>query len=148
MEEIIWEYIEEKINNLDIQKIEQYFNIKLPKAYINCIKENNGGSPIPCIFNIGKEDGYVFNNLININKIVTVYENLSKYLGNLIPFADDPAGNLLCFDYRDKKTQKPKIVFWNHELAAHPEYQDKAIKEICDSFSTLLQILHDDIDED
>lgn len=138
MAKIEWREFDNDITDDDIHKIELYFNISLPKDYINCVKEYNAGKPIPCIFNIIDEDGYVFNNLINIKKIIQYYQ---EYLGNLIPFAMDPAGNLICFDYSEGKTKSSKIIFWDHEEAT--DNQKAASKYICDTFSDFLNMLHD-----
>lgn len=38
----------------------------------------------------------------------------------LVPFAFDPAGNLICFDYKNDKNN-PVVVFWEHENAGEKE---------------------------
>ncbi|WP_236340155.1 SMI1/KNR4 family protein [Paenibacillus plantiphilus] len=41
--------------------------------------------------------------------------------------ASDPAGNYICFDYRNG--ENPKIIFWEHEQAvAHEDISDKDFK--------------------
>ena len=53
--------------------------------------------------------------------IVDVYNNYSKTLPNrVVPFAFDPAGNLICFDYKDHE-DIPIVVFWEHENAGEKE---------------------------
>ena len=51
----------------------------------------------------------------------------------LIPIAEDPFGNLFCYDFNDGRN---KIVFWNHE-----DFNDK--KFICNNFTEFMQMLHD-----
>lgn len=38
----------------------------------------------------------------------------------MIAFANDPAGNLVCFDYKGHENN-PIIVFWDHENAGEKE---------------------------
>ena len=38
----------------------------------------------------------------------------------IIPFAFDPSGNLICFDYKAHE-DSPIIVFWEHENAVEKE---------------------------
>ncbi len=51
----------------------------------------------------------------------------------LIPIAEDPFGNLLCYDFIDGRED---IVFWNHE-----KYNDTM--KVCNSFSEFLKRLHE-----
>ncbi|MFD1425200.1 SMI1/KNR4 family protein [Laceyella tengchongensis] len=55
----------------------------------------------------------------------------------LVPFADDPAGNFICFDYRTLVAGEPIVVFFYHK-------RDKDnIKKIADSFSQFLEMLYE-----
>lgn len=38
----------------------------------------------------------------------------------IVPFAFDPAGNLICFDYKNDENN-PVVVFWEHENAGEKE---------------------------
>ncbi|MOA62389.1 SMI1 / KNR4 family protein [compost metagenome] len=75
----------------------------------------------------------------------------------MIPFAFDPAGNLICFDYKERE-ENPVIVFWEHEGAPEKsvlvnnegmdeeqaeETARKNIFYIADSFTEFLKKLHD-----
>jgi hypothetical protein len=128
----------------EINMIEEYFKIKLPNDYKECEFKFDGGYPIPNRFLVeGKEE--IFNNLISLrdNNLIDVYQDIPDKLDNgIIPFAEDPFGNLICFDYRIDKV--PKVVFWEHELA----YENKAcsIKYVCNTFSDLIGMLHEDKD--
>ncbi|MPQ45127.1 SMI1/KNR4 family protein [Clostridium tarantellae] len=56
-----------------------------------------------------------------------------------MPIAEDPFGNLICFDYRT--TNKPTIVFLDHEKAFNNK--NLALCKICNSFNELLAMLHE-----
>ncbi len=57
----------------------------------------------------------------------------------MLPFADDPGGNLLCFDWRKAKTPtSPVVVFWDHEHEdLEGEDLDRPLLYICDTFTDL-----------
>lgn len=142
--QIKWNFVKNDIGYEIVNSIEEVFTIQFPIDYIECVISNNGGYPKPDRFTI-KENEEVFNNLINLNlqteyNIIETYNNVKdRLVEKVIPFADDPFGNLICFDYR--KGNVPTIVFWEHEKA----YKDKenAIKYVCDSFTDLLNMLHE-----
>ena len=69
------------------------------------------------------------------DNIYEILEDLQDRLGDqLIPFAEDGFGNLLCFDYSANKN----IVFWDHEK----NYGDfKELPLVCFSFSSLIENL-------
>lgn len=75
----------------------------------------------------------------------------------LVPFAFDPAGNLICFDYKNDKNN-PVVVFWEHENAGEKEMllreeglTEEQVEErarenvfyIADTFTDFLNKLHD-----
>jgi len=47
-----------------------------------------------------------------------IYKPFLPY--GVFPIAFDPAGNLLCFDYKDDENN-PIVVFWEHENAGEKE---------------------------
>jgi len=127
-----------------IEKVESILGVKFPNDYIEIIIKNNGGYPKPNRFNLnGNEE--VFNNLLSFdeedcsNIINTYNDTKDRLIEKIIPFAEDPFGNMICFDYRNNN--QPVIVFWEHEIAFNDK--EKAIKYICNSFSDLLSILHE-----
>ena len=81
---------------------------------------NNGANVEPEIFNVNNHER-VFGNLLSFDEnsdeyIVEVYNDFNGTLPKeLIPFAFDPAGNLICFDYKIMK--KIQLLFWEHEDA-------------------------------
>lgn len=141
---IKWICENDNVGIATICKIEEFFNIKFPKDYVETVIENDGAYPIPNRFNInGSEE--VFNNLLSFDEndssyIVDVFNDVKdRLLDRIIPIAEDPFGNLICFDYRTNN--KPSIVFWEHEKAFYDKHL--AINALCDSFNKLLFMLHE-----
>ena len=87
----------------------------------------------------------VFNNFLSFDEedssnIINAYNDVKdRLIEKVIPFAEDPFGNLLCFDYRN--SEQPIIVFWEHEKAFNNK--ENAISFICNTFSELLNMLHE-----
>lgn len=137
----------EGASSKDIKKIERYFGVELPTDYAECAVANNGGRPWEDKFETSKGTTEQFNLLFDLRdnsqvwNPIEVYEDIRDRLeGKIIPFADDPGGNMLCFDYRKTKSN-PKIVFWDHEIAnTNPK---KALTPACDTFTDLLNMLHE-----
>ncbi|WP_425449853.1 SMI1/KNR4 family protein [Dethiothermospora halolimnae] len=127
-----------------VLKVETIFGIKFPKDYVECILKNDGGYPKPNRFTLnGNEE--VFNNLLSLDEedvsnIIETYNDVKdRLIERVIPFAEDPFGNLICFDYRNN--EQPTIVFWQHEKAFNNK--QAATKHLCDSFNDLLLMLHE-----
>ncbi|MCU5201634.1 MULTISPECIES: SMI1/KNR4 family protein [Bacillus cereus group] len=150
MNNIVWIGVsKEEITDNEIKQVEQHFNIKLPNDFIECVKECDGGYPRPKVFDVPGQDENVFSDLLTFHiedeySIVKNYEDIKDQLvDNVYPFANDPFGNFLCFDYRNNPTS-PTIVFWDHE----EEDMEKAIYPVCSTFTELLDSLRDFEDED
>ncbi|MBP1905449.1 hypothetical protein J2Z32_002079 [Paenibacillus turicensis] len=75
----------------------------------------------------------------------------------VIPFAFDPAGNLICFDYKNNEGS-PVVVFWEHEGAwekfmlmqeeglSKEQVENRArdnVFFVANSFTECLEKLHD-----
>lgn len=132
-----WLFPDEPLDDKIISVVEKLFGVKLPDDYKQCIKENNGGYPKPDVFNLDDgSEGFVFNNLISFTDEDLNIKMLAEKFApqHLFPFADDPFGNLLCFDYSCNKNS-PKVVFYDHEL--------DTILPVCDSFTALLERLYE-----
>ncbi|HDR4736958.1 TPA: SMI1/KNR4 family protein [Bacillus cereus] len=150
MSNITWIGVSKKeITDNEIKKVEEYFNIKLPNDFIECVKENDGGYPQPKVFDIAGQDESTFNDLLTLHmddkySIVQRYENIKEWLVDRVyPFASDSFGNFLCFDYRNT-LDSPTIVFWDHE----EEDIEKAIYPVCSTFTELLNSLRDFEDDE
>jgi SMI1-KNR4 cell-wall len=134
---INWLYTEEPIDEKKIAEVEELFGFNLPDDYKQCVINNNGGFPEPNIFDC--DDGrieVVFNNLISFtNEDMNIKMFYEFSLQKLIPFARDPFGNLLCFDYRYNE-KAPKVVFFDSEE------EETTITPVCDSFTDLINRLY------
>jgi SMI1/KNR4 family protein len=122
-----------------IESVENRLQINLPDDYKQFVLKYDGGYPNPNHFKVGEKEE-IFNNLISLDEneydnIYEILEDLQDRIGDqLIPFAEDGFGNLLCFDYSADKN----IVFWDHEK----NYDDfKESTFVCSSFSSLIESL-------
>ncbi|CAH1216830.1 hypothetical protein PAECIP111891_04485 [Paenibacillus allorhizoplanae] len=143
---VTWDFTDKKVTKDEIVNVGDYWNIQFPDDYVNIACESHGGSPIPDSFDFENHEEAVFGYLLSfnhdsINYIITTYENVKDRLpSDVIPIADDPFGNLICFDFR-MNNKNPKVVFWDHEIAfTNP---DRAISFISSSFSDLINKLYE-----
>lgn len=144
---IEWMFSYKSVSEDEIVAIEASLNIRFPEDYIECAKINHGGNPNRQLYNFKGHQEAVFNSLLSLtpnenNYILDVYNDIKDRLaGGVYPFADDPFGNFICFDYRKSEDNTPTVVFWDHELAhKNPE---KALFPICKTFTELLYRLTD-----
>ncbi|MDA7028615.1 SMI1/KNR4 family protein [Bacillus sp. CLL-7-23] len=155
MQKIDWDKDEnfKEVSEEEINHLENHFSINFPNDYREFIKNHSGCDPLDKdVVDIG-DFRETLNGLFDIRDDDETISLLEMYIGskdrlidNVIPFADDPAGNLFCFDYRRSSTD-PVIVFWDHEEAF--ENPENALTYICDSFTDLINSLREyDEDED
>ncbi|AXY08935.1 SMI1/KNR4 family protein [Bacillus thuringiensis LM1212] len=150
MNNITWSFMSKTpVTNEEIQVVEQYLNIKLPNDFVACVKKYDGGYPNPKVFDVPGQDENVFSDLLTLHiedkySIVQNYNSVKdRLVAKVYPFARDPFGNLLCFDYRNS-TESPTVVFWDHE----EENIEEAIYPVCSTFTELLASLRDFEEED
>ncbi len=122
-------------------------NVKLPEEYIEIAAENNGAHPTLDVFDIKGRGEVVFDSLLEFNSevgadIFQYYEILKSNSGfdRILPFARDPFGNLICFDYRETGSNPP-IVFWDHE--ADSDAGEEPLYLVANSFSEFLDMLYE-----
>lgn len=133
-----WLFVDETISESKINEIEKLFGMKFPSDYRKCIMDNNGGFPEPNVFDC--DDGtieVVFNHLIsftNEDENIEMYQEFSSK--KLFPFARDPFGHLLCFDYRESQLS-PEVVFYDYN-----EMSGSVTNRICQSFTDLIERLY------
>lgn len=152
--EITWRWQKAPIGMAEIRNVEQLLGVKLPDDYIQCALINHGGYPTPDTFDLPGRPQAVFSHLLDYfhtqakNKnpsILQVYTSIQNRLpAGIVPFAADPFGNFVCFDFR-KQATPPTVVFWDHEVAFHD--REKALSFVCNSFSELLSKLYELEDE-
>jgi cell wall assembly regulator SMI1 len=134
--EIKWRMTEGPLEASVIASVEERLGVIFPDDYKACVKLNNGGYPLPDSFGGEDGDALVFNNLISFT---SSYLNMGMYVSEfkenrILPFARDPFGNHICFDYRHTD-QNPSVVFWDQE-----EGED-FMEPVCDTFTGLLEQL-------
>ncbi len=131
-----------------ISNVETILGVKFPKDYIETVMKNDGGYPKPNRFDVNDNEE-VFNNLLSFDdedysNIINTYNDIKdRLVKKVIPFAEDPFGNMICFDYRN--SDKPVVVFWDNEKAFNDK--DLAISYLCDTFTDLMLMLHESKEE-
>jgi hypothetical protein len=144
---LIWEWASAPVDRSVIAAVEAAWGIRFPEDYVECARENHGGHPTnrKC-FDFRGRKGAVFSDLLSFvaegekTTIVEMYNCVKDRLpAGVFPFAGDPFGNLLCFDYR-KTPEQPTIAFWNHEVAF--DDPERAVRYVCDTFTQLLNKLY------
>ncbi|MBU5465784.1 SMI1/KNR4 family protein [Virgibacillus sp. MSJ-26] len=160
--QLSWPTADEPVSEEYIDKIGSRLNVHFTKDYKTCAAKNNGSAVIPYEFDVGQVTR-TFGTLLSYDKssnefILRVYNNYKNTLPkDVIPFAYDPAGNLICFDYKGSDTD-PIVVFWEHEGAAEKsmlinnegmteEEAERTAREniyyVADSFTDFLNQLYD-----
>lgn len=143
---LFWTYHDTPVGRDVIVAVAKAWGIQFPSDYIVCAMQHHGGHPTPECFHVPGWGYSVFNNLLSYDEnasgnIAKTYESMKKgFPPGVYPFADDPAGNYLCFDYRRQADAEPVIVLWDHE-AFNPEHPEMALYFVCRSFTDLLNQL-------
>lgn len=136
-----WILVKSELSLKDVSKVEHALEVSFPTDYVECVLLKNGGQPVPDTFDFDYKKEAVFNSLIDLNvsmkhNVLEVYNQLKNRLPeSVFPFADDPFGNYLCFDYR--ATPNPSIVYWDHEQSERGK-----LHFVCNSFSELQNKLY------
>lgn len=136
------------INKKDIELAEKAFNIKLPRTYINLLKEQNGGclekTCLPVNFkNDWADDHILFDYLLGIKKDKGIMESnyLLKEWGvkekNLIIISGD-GHFFVALDYRTNE-ENPTVVYIDTT-------EDK-ITKIYEDFSSMVNSLYEEDEE-
>ena len=110
--EIQWKYAT-PISEKKIAKVEKLYGVQIPDELKAVIKEGNNGVPSKRFFDTDKAKEHEVKTLLSYNKgdienIYSAAEILKEAGENLFPFANDPAGNLICLSENE-------VVLWNHE---------------------------------
>lgn len=162
MIKIEWQFTDEKVSREQVEGVARKIGVRFPLDYIECAVINHGANVEPGTFDIGNRER-VFGSLLSFDGsspdyFLKVYENYIATLPTgVIPFAFDPAGNLICFDYKNNE-DSPIVVFWEHEGAweksmlmqgegLSKEQAEERAREnvffVANSFTEFLEKLHD-----
>jgi hypothetical protein len=161
MKKIKFKDTEPKISLLDIENLEKYVNLTFPDSYKKHLIRYNGGYCVPDTFDF-IENGQNSNSCIDY--FLAIYDGLYCNLKNridmlkinnkrlpqpIIPFADDPFGNAICFSCGEK--DYGYIYFWNHEREVDYSVEDDSNYDnlylIANSFTEFLEGLYEETDE-
>ena len=125
MSNVKWRSWDEPVTREETEEVAKKLGVKFPLDYIECAMKYNGAHVSPELFHVeGKEK--VFGTLLTYDKeddeyIIEVFNDYKDTLPNkVIPFAYDPAGNLICFDYKNHE-EDPIVIFWEHENAGEKD---------------------------
>lgn len=124
-----WKYVE-KLDENQLTKIENYFNIKLPNDYKEALTKCNRGKPQQCNFNTENRKDCVLDYMINLEETIQISKRVKN--NKLISIATDPFGNLI--GYQIDNNEISSIIFWDHET--------KKSTFIADNFKAFLNKLY------
>ncbi|WP_028592964.1 SMI1/KNR4 family protein [Paenibacillus massiliensis] len=139
-----------------IKRVEESFEIKFPKEFIEFISKNNGAIPITRFFQY-ESNKYVIDRFLclldkpNENErgmydIKVVFSQLDERIisdgeltgAELVPFAALFAGNFVCLDYSESRTE-PKICIWYNEDSGDFEPVTETIADNINGFLDMLE---------
>lgn len=135
-----WKFSKDSITKKDIETVEKYLGVSLPERFKEIIVQHNGARPSLSYFDLEKEKEKVFDSLINYklnteNNVIDYYDSIKNEIAEkIIPFGEDPFGNLLGFLYKNKAN--PSIIFYNHEIS------NEKISVIADNFDDFINKLY------
>jgi hypothetical protein len=138
MHELKWENVKPLLDVNSISLFCERFRVRFPEEFKSLVTHFNGSTPDRKRFNTDRAKERVILHFLSFNENekngifqTTNRMRNSGYPENLIPFARDPFGNLICFDFTNSGYS---IVFWNHE--------DDKLEKISDTFSGFLASLY------
>ena len=110
------------LDEKDLVNLESQLGIKLPNAYREFLKKNNGGYPQPDGFDFADgEDGSSVDKFLEISgsKNESIIEYFNNYKDripkNYFPVAKDPGGNLILIGINNVRAD---VYYWDHENEA------------------------------
>ena len=119
MSELTWKVVRPLLDRAPIKKLEEVVGVAIPEDFIECVVRNNAGYPSHERFETAEGIEHICNNLLSFDEkknvnIYNTYDSIIALTGNklLLPFAEDPFGNYICFDFSGSDV---KVVFWEHE---------------------------------
>lgn len=126
-----------------VRSTETALGVRFPPDFLAIARRNQGRTPTPCGYELPDGTGSVFNHLLQFDEsppassYVEAWRDLQDLLPErVVPFAPDPGGNYLCFDYRESETN-PHVVFWAHDIP------NASLQPVAANFTELLDKLAD-----
>ncbi len=142
--DLTWQDCRPSLSEEAIGSVEERLNVRLPADYVECVIQCDGGWPNPHHFSYPDPSlGAVETSLgrflsldsSKAGSLLDVVDWLSDQLpSGVVPFADEPGGDFICFDFRTSAT--PSVVYWMHERNG-----DEAIAQLAPNFSAFLDQL-------
>ncbi|MCQ2593317.1 MAG: SMI1/KNR4 family protein [Treponema sp.] len=136
-----WRSVKPLVFETEIEEFELKIKYQFPTSFKELIQLYNGGKPSDKIFNTKATKGRVFNNLLSFNKSdpVNIWMlndwdglmsdwNKDGLMNSYVAFAQDPFGNLICFEKSNNH-----IIFIDHETLS--------IELVADSFTKFIDSL-------
>ncbi|MED1436630.1 SMI1/KNR4 family protein [Bacillus mycoides] len=139
-----------------ITRVEENFEIKFPVDFTDFILKNNGAIPITRFFKY-KSNRYVVDRFLclldnpdendrGMYDIKVVFSQLDERIvsdedstgAELVPFAALFAGNFVCLDYSESKTN-PTICIWYNEDSSEFEPVTEKIADNVNDFLSMLE---------
>ena len=142
-----------KVNNQRIHTIQKKVDHLLPHSYISLMKKCDGGTPLKCDFEY-YDTVFQERSWSGIGCLLTLsdsqYSDYLKFFNDppeffpegLIAFAETGGGDYICFDFKNKLIDEPKIVLWRHSADL-----DKDVSFVANNFKEFLNILKEPQDE-
>lgn len=131
-----------------MMRVEDDFEIKFPKEFIDFISKNNGSIPITRFFKY-KSNRYVVDRFLcmldnpgkhekGVYDIKVVFSQLDERLlsdgditgAELVPFAALFAGDFVCLDYRENKNDPVICIWYNEESDEYVPVTEKIANNI------------------
>lgn len=139
-----------------LQWFESIYRVKLPRSFRATLCEGNGGMPMNNTFVVNGRERLIErllclidependpkNGWADITVVLTQVDDRliddKNLIGmNVIPIAAVFGGDLLCLDYRSRKTE-PTVALWDHERS---ESFRPHLEKVADSFDEFERVL-------
>lgn len=151
MARVEWQFGQDSVTRNEIADLEKEWGVTFPPPFVEVVLACHGGVPEPGDIQIAGKRTTTVQCLIPIVAPVHDDDHDSIHMrrnyewvqdrlpDGVFPFAQEPGGDLFCFDYCDVETE-PTIAYWDHDIAS-PENPEGGITFVASSFSAMLSML-------
>lgn len=132
-----------ELSDDDLERMQGQLGVRYPEDYLDVVSTRQGAAPEPSTVPLPDGSSTVFDSLLHFapEPAATSLPALMAAAGEapeippgVVPFAVDPASNLICFDFR-ADADAPTVVFWPYDTGGQP------LQQIAESFTDLLDRL-------